>query len=297
MFEQEKAEAEQNPYNSRILHLYIDHLKDHYPSVHIQELLEYADIALHELEDPNHWFNQRHIDRFHDILNEKIGYSNISREVGRRAALSKVAGPFMHYILGFMNVTTAYGQISKIASSFTRANDFSCRKTGKNSVEVTVQLKEGMVERSFQCENRLGMLESLPKIFTNKFARVEHPQCLHRGDDLCRYLITWDRPRSRMWKRLRNMTVTAGAVYCTLLYFMLPRTSWLYATLTTAITALIFSFLTTHREKHELTELIDRQGNTERELIDEINKHYHDAMLVQEIGKKIPPPFSTCTSS
>jgi PAS domain S-box-containing protein len=286
MFEQQNTQAEQNLYNSRILQLYIDHLKDHYPSVCTQELLDYAGIALHELEDPNQWFSQRHIDRFHEILSEKIGYSNISREVGRRAALSRVTGPFMHYILGFMNIASAYGQVAKIASSLTRANIFSCRKTGRNSVEVTVRLREGMVERTFQCENRLGMLESVPKIFTNKFAHVDHPLCLHRGDDRCKYIITWDRPRSRMWKRLRNITVTAGTTYCALLYFMLPRTSWLYAALTTALAALIFSFLTTHREKHELTEMIERQGNTAQELIDEINKHYHDAMLVQEIGKK-----------
>jgi PAS domain S-box-containing protein len=286
MLDRENPKAGQNIYNSRILQLYTDHLQDHHPSVGVQEILDYAGIAWHELEDPNQWFNQRHIDRFHEILEEKLGYKDISREVGRRAALSRVASPFMQYILGFMNIASAYSQVEKIASSFTRAHTFSCKKTGRDSVTVTVQLREGMVDRPFQCENRLGMLESLPKVFTNKYAHVEHRVCLHHGDDRCEYLITWDRPRSRLLKQLRNTVVTAGAIGCGVLFFMLPLTFWLFAALIATLCSLVFSLLTIHREKQEMSETVEKQGDSAQELIDEVNKHYHDAMLVQEIGKK-----------
>jgi PAS domain S-box-containing protein len=281
-----EKQQEKDRYNSKILKLYLDYLQERYPGVDRVEILDYAGIAVHEVEDPNHWFSQRHIDRFHEILEKRVGNPDLAREVGRQAAVSSAIGPIKQYLLGFVNIASAYAQVEKLAANLTRAHSFTTKKTGNNSVAVMVRLKQGEIERSFQCDNRLGMLESVAELFTNKLASVEHPACIHRGDDRCEYIITWEKPRSRLWKQLRNITLTAGVLASITLYFPLPLATWLCVILGAVLVALLFSYLTSHQEKFELSETIRRQGNAAKDLIDEINKHYRDAMLVQEIGKK-----------
>jgi len=49
-------------------------------------------MSRHETEDPGHWYSQHQVNKFHEILAKKTGNPNISREVGRYAALSKGHG-------------------------------------------------------------------------------------------------------------------------------------------------------------------------------------------------------------
>jgi len=86
-------------YNSRLIKGYVEYAKEHYPDVDIDSLLSYAGIAGYELEDQGHWFSQRQVDRFHEVLAQKTGDPNISREVGRFAASSKASGAVRHYTL------------------------------------------------------------------------------------------------------------------------------------------------------------------------------------------------------
>ena len=90
-------------YNSRLIKNYVEFTEKYYPDVDIDSLLSYAGIAGYELEDQGHWFSQNQVDRFHQILAQKTGDPNISREVGRYAASSKASGAVRQYVLGFMS--------------------------------------------------------------------------------------------------------------------------------------------------------------------------------------------------
>ena len=145
----------------------------------INSLLSYAGITTYELEDQGHWFTQRQVDRFHDILTKKTGDPNISREVGRYAASSKASTVVKQYALGFMTPAAAYWVVKNLASRITRAHTFKTRKLGPEKVEITAMPKPGIAEKPYQCDNRVGHLEALSRLFTNKFAQIEHPTCIH----------------------------------------------------------------------------------------------------------------------
>ncbi len=86
-------------YNSRIIKNYVEYVEKYHPNVDIDSILSYSGITNYEMDDQGHWFTQRHVDRFHEIIIQKIGNTNISREVGRYAASSKAAGILKQYAL------------------------------------------------------------------------------------------------------------------------------------------------------------------------------------------------------
>jgi hypothetical protein len=75
-------------YNIRVLNTTINYIKNHYPDVDINLLLEYAEISLHELVDPGYWYTQRQSDLFHEIVVKKTGNANIKREAIKFASQS-----------------------------------------------------------------------------------------------------------------------------------------------------------------------------------------------------------------
>lgn len=272
-------------YSSRNIKNYIEFTKKHYPEVDIEALLRHAGITIYELEDQGHWFAQRQVDRFHKILTKKTGDPNISREVGRYAAYSKASSVVKQYTLGFMTPAAAYWVVKNIASRLTRAHTFKTRKLGPEKVEITSMPNPGVAEKPYQCHARMGLFEALSKLFTNKFAKIEHPTCIHRGGDICRYIITWEKTPSSMWRRIRNYFALIVIFACGALFFFLPFISWIAAIFLSASIILVLSFYSEHLEKADLARNLDAQGDVAKDLLDEINVRYNDALLVKEIGQ------------
>jgi len=67
-------------YNSRLIKNYVEYTQKYYPDIDINPVLSYAGITTYELEDQGHWFTQQQVDRFHEILSQRTGVPNISRE-------------------------------------------------------------------------------------------------------------------------------------------------------------------------------------------------------------------------
>jgi PAS domain S-box-containing protein len=272
-------------YNSMIARTYVEYLGKNYPDIDLDSILEYAGMSRHETEDPGHWYSQHQADKFHEILTKKTGNPNISREVGRYAALSKGHGIIKKYALGFMSPIFAYLMIEKLYPLASRGATARAKKLGPNKVEVIITPEPGINEKIEQCENRIGQFEAAAKVFTGKFATIEHPSCVQKGDDCCRYIISWDKTRSLSWKRISNYSMLLGIMAVIALFFLLPVTHWIIFVLICAASTLILSLVSASIEKGELTEIIKTQGNTAKELLNETNTRYNNALLAQEIGQ------------
>jgi len=272
-------------YNSRLIKNYVEYAKEHYPDVDIDLLLSYAGIAGYELEDQGHWFSQRQVDRFHEVLAQKTGDPNISQEVGRYAASSKASGVVRQYALGFMSPAAVYWVAQSLGSRLTRAHTFKTRKLGTNKIELTVTPKPGVSEKPYQCDNRIGMFEAAARLFSNKFAKIEHPTCIHRGGDICRYIVTWEKTPALIWRRVRNYLIFFSLLVCASLQFFIPFISWTVPILLFTSVVLGISFYSKHLENEELTKTIETQGDAAEDHLDEMNIRYNNALLVQEIGQ------------
>ncbi len=213
-------------YNSRLLKNYFDYLSKYYPDIPINSLLEYAGITRSELEDGGHYFSQKQINLFQEILTQKTGNPKIAREVGRYWASSEAFGPIRQYALGFLTASMAYTLFEKIGANLTRATTFRVKKLGSNKVEVLSVPEAGVIEHPNQCENRQGIFEAMAKIYTNELATIEHPSCVNHGGEHCRYIISWKTTPAYRWKIISRYTLALSLVTFFPLFFFLPSSLW-----------------------------------------------------------------------
>jgi PAS domain S-box-containing protein len=272
-------------YNSRLVKNYVEYVKNAHPDVNMGPILKYAGIARYEVDDQGHWFTQDQVDRFHQMLTEKTGDPDLSRKVGRSAASSQASGPLRQYALGFMSPGTAYWMLEKLSSNLSRAFKFETRQIASDKMEVIVKPRPGVKEKPHQCENRMGLLESMAKLFTNKYAKVEHPECIHRGDEVGRYIISWEKTPFLMWKRLRNYSSLIGIAACSGFFFLLPVMNWVILVLGFALLTVLFWFFSAHFERKELTKTIETQGNAAKDLLFEMDIRYRNVLLIKEVGQ------------
>ncbi len=272
-------------YNSRIIKTFLEYLRIYYPNLDIDSVLGYAEMTKYEVEDPAHWFSQSHTDRFHEALVEKTGNSNIARDAGRYTTSYKGMGPIKQYTLGLMSLTSVYLLMGKVYPIMSRGATISVKKMGPNKVEIVSTPNPGVNEKPYQCENRLGVFESLAMLFTDRLADVEHPSCFHKGDKFCSYIISWKKTTSLIWKRVRNYSLLIGIVICMALFFALPNTTWTILVFFCLLTTMALALFSENLEKKELAKTVETQGNVAQDLLDEMNIRHNNALLIQEIGK------------
>ena len=273
-------------YNSRIIKSYVEYLKKHLPEVDSDPLLKYADIETYQLDDEGHWLTQEQVDRFHDILAKTTQDPDISRKVGRFSVTSRASGALGQYMLGFINPATAYGVLERINAQLSRGATLKTKAIGTDRIEAKATLQAGVVEKPYQCQNRLGGLEALAKLSTNKFASIEHPVCIHKGGDCCLYVISWENTRTFFWKRIRNYYFWIAFALCAILFSFMKPAYWDVLTLSCVLMGMGVTLYAEHLEKKDLLAHIFNQGDAADSLLDQINRRYNEALLVQEIGQK-----------
>jgi len=274
-------------YNSRIIKSYLEYLKEHHPEVDIASILEYAEITAYQLEDGGHWFTQNQVDRFQEILDQEIKDPEIPRKAGRYAPFSKASSTIAQYALGFITPSSAYKAVERLSSFLSKAATLHVKTLGSNKAEVIVKLNPGVIEKPYQCKNRLGYLESLSKLFTGKLADINHPSCVHRGDNNCHYIITWEVRPSFLRNLIFNYVSLLSLVLCLILYFVLPFIPWVFTVLSCTLLVTGASLYSLFMERRELQTNLKIRGELAGNLLDKTNVHYNNAALVQEIGQAI----------
>jgi len=272
-------------YNSRIIKSYVEYLNRYFPEIDIAPLLKYANIEAYQLEDEGHWLTQEQSDRFNTIIAKKTQDKDISRKVGRYSATSRASGALGQYVMGLVNPATAYAILEKLNARLSRGAVLKTKSIGTDQIEVRAIIQPGVVEKPYQCLNRMGLLESLTKPFTNKFASIEHPVCIHEGGDCCVYIITWEKPRAFVWKKIRNYFLALGFAICLISLGILRSVYWDTLVLSYIVMILGVTLYSEYLEKKELLTNIQNQGDSAERLLDQINKRYNEAQLIQEIGQ------------
>ncbi len=272
-------------YNSRLYEIYLQYLRKYYPDIDTDSILQDAGIANYEIQDPAHWFSQEQSNRFYDTVVARTGNPDIAREAGRYATSSANMGPTKQYVAGLISPTTTYFLMEKINALLSRGADIRTKKIGSNQVEIIARPKPGVVEEPYQCENRIGIFESIATIFTDKFAHIDHTSCVHKGDGNCRYIVTWAKTPKMLFKRLRNYLLVSSIVALLILFFILPFSTWAVVVLGCTSAILSLSLYAEYLEKKSLIKTIETQKETAQDSIVESNLRYNDALLVQEIGQ------------
>ena len=271
-------------YNSRITNTYLEYLAKHHPEVNVDQILKSARIEHYEIEDPAHWLTQSQVNHFHDALMAATDNPGIAKDAGRFTVYTKKIGAIKKITLGLVSPFTVYLKMGKLYSALSRGASISSRKLAANKIQITATPNPGVEEQPFQCENRIGTFESLGLLFTKEYAQVDHPECFHKGDPCCRYNITWANTDSMRWKKITNSTALATLLFFLLAHLVIPGAAWVILVLLSGIItagSFIFSLL---KEKRELVQTVENQGNVAREMLDAANSRYNATALMNEVG-------------
>ncbi len=274
-------------YNSRILDNYIKLIKKRYHDVNIQELLDSAGITSYQVADEGHWFTQKQVNRFHDKLSKLTNNDNIAREAGRLSASPESIGAMRQYILGMVSPSQAYTLFGKAAEKITRSTNYNIQKLSSNKVEVKVTPREGVQEKPFQCENRIGFLEATTMIFTNKLPQIEHPECVFRGGESCRYIVSWEKKFSDIWKKARNFALVFFLAICIIAIFIHPMVMLSVLLPLSVLILFLLTSISERIEKNELKASLNHLRNSSDQLVEKIETNYNNALMTNEIGLAI----------
>jgi HD-GYP domain-containing protein (c-di-GMP phosphodiesterase class II) len=271
-------------YSSKGINVWISYLKKNYPSININDILSYAGMEAYQLADQGHWFTQEQIDLFYERVVQLTGDENIARDAGRFAALTDASGVFFPYILTLLGPAKVYEMLGKAANDITRSCVWETEKIGSNKIKIKVQPKEGVVEKPYQCENRVGYFEAVGLAFKKEIPTVEHPHCMFDGDKACEYTISWRDAGSKKLSKLRNFVLIFSIFLVIAVLIMNSHIAVYYVLPLSIILLLLLTIYMQHIEKKELYDVVNTVKDTTQKYKESIDVNYNNALLINEIG-------------
>lgn len=271
-------------YSSRIIKIYIQLLKNRYSYVDIYELLNYAGIEPYQVDDEGHWFTQEQIDRFYEKLVKLTGNQNIAREAGRYAASPDALGWMRQYALSLVGPSKAYELVGEYANKFTKSSHYTSKKIKKNKVEITVTPFQGIKEKKFQCENRIGFWEAIALLFSHRLPKIEHPECMFNGGKVCRYIISCEESLSAKFHRW-TIYLTLLFLVLNIIFFIFYPENSLFALPLSAILILTLGNVFAFIKNKELKASLKNFQEASEEVLENIQINYDQAFLINEIGQ------------
>jgi len=288
------SETDNRPlYSSRIINTCVKLIKRKYSYININELLSYAGMEAYQIEDEGHWFTQKQTDLFSERVVKLTGNKNFFREAGGYAASPEALGSIGQFILGLGSPATAYGLVQKLIPYFVKSSTYESKKIGSDKIEITVTPKEGVNEKPYQCENRMGYWEAIALIFNYRLPKIEHPECLFKGGKICRYTISLRESNVAFFKKIRNY----GALF---LSATLIGSYFIHAEITLTVilpfsifAVLLLTLFAGILEKKELNSAIYNLRDSTDKLLEQTNINYNNVSMINEIGLALSKQMDT----
>ncbi len=188
------------------------------------------------------------------------------------------------YALGFVNPAKICEMVGKATGNLVRSCVWEATKLGPNKVQIKVTPKPGTNEKPYQCENRIGYLESIFALFKHKLPKIEHTECVFKGGRYCRYIITWHAFRSDVWRKTRNyLALSLLALSLGLLHFCTPAV-WVTSMVISLAAVFILSQKAWSLEKEELLAAVRNLSDSTDTLFEKLNLSYNNARLIHDVG-------------
>ncbi|WP_246329654.1 sensor histidine kinase [Geomonas limicola] len=239
-----------------------------------------------EIADRGHWFTQRQSDRFYEKMVQLCGNRDIAREAGRYAFSTDALGGLREYFLALAGPEYLYDIVSRVAPTYTRSSRISSRRIGPREIEVTVSFEEGVHERPYQCENRMGFMEAGFQLFGyHTPPEISHPECVFEGASICRYRVTWeDSPAIRLvWLRRLSFLLLPVVAGCG--FWLAPDTTVGLVFLGVFLTYLALVGWIQRLERASLRTSMAAMRSSGQQLLEELKGNYDAALMVNEIGE------------
>ena len=275
-------------YNSSIIDTYIKLIRSRYNFVNVEDLLSYAGMNSLEVADQGHWFSQEQVNLFYERLLKLTGNENIAREAGRYAASPEALGVLRQYFLGLVGPGKAYNLIGdSITRNFVRSSVYSSKQIAGNCYEITVTPRPGTSEELFQCQNRMGFFEAVTSLFQAKLPHIEHPECMFKGGQVCRYIVSWEKSISTFWQYARNYSAAGLLLLFGVFLKLDPQMAITLVAPWSAVIVLVLSMFSLRGEKEALVTSHKSLKDLTDNLFKRMEINYNNALVTNEIGQVI----------
>ena len=161
------------------------------------------------------------------------------------------------------------------------------KKYPSNKVEITAVQEEGVEEKPYQCENRIGIFEAFALSYTNKLPKIEHTECVFKGGNCCRYIITWERSAFYILKRIRNISIPLFLSLLLGCFFLKPHFALTVFSPGFLIIVLGLSYIVDFFEKKELRNSLNVLRDSTDKLLEQVDINYNNTIVTNEIGQAI----------
>jgi HD-GYP domain-containing protein (c-di-GMP phosphodiesterase class II)/Tfp pilus assembly protein PilZ len=274
-------------YNSRVTNLYLTVLRERYPQVSINDILDYAGMESYETCDEGHWFTQEQVDRFYEKIVQLTGNETIAREAGRMAGSPGAIGIMRQYTLGMLGPARAFQAINRASKHFTLSSEYRSLSLKSNQVELTVTPYAGVKEKPFQCENRMGFFEALIGGFKLGHPKIEHPECLFTGGTCCRYIITWKDTLASQLGKIRDGVIAASSLGLVALLFTAPETALRVGLPLALLSSTAAALAAEIARRREMGRAMANLWDSSERLTEQINANSRNLQLAQELGQAL----------
>ncbi len=278
-------------YSSRILRVYLDYLRRHYPDIHPEDIFEPAGIKPAEVDDPGFWYSQVQANLMHARMVTKTGDPQISTAAGRFAARSKSVGKIRQFILAIVTPAVVFRRAEKLHRLMSRGATLKIEPLGPLKTKITASPVAGIDEAPFQCENRLGILEGLAGLLKNRSARVIHTECRHAGGRHCVYMVSWKPSLTFTLKKTKHLVGIGSGLLAAGLFFGLPLQAWGVSVAALAVLSLAVALLSDHFEIQALKTTLEDYAVRIEEPHADSDLMYNNALLVQKLGQETAKVF------
>jgi signal transduction histidine kinase/CheY-like chemotaxis protein/HPt (histidine-containing phosphotransfer) domain-containing protein len=283
-----KTDIEVDPsdelYNSRIISTYLKFLRKEHSYVDLNDVLSYAGMETYQVEDEDCWFTQEQTDRFNQRVVELTGDPDISREAGRFGLSPDSLGFVKSYIFGHLSIGKVFDVITQISLAFVKSSTYESTMLSPTKIRIVVTPKNGVQEKPYQCQNRMGYFEAVSTLFPRSLVRVEQTKCIFKGDECCEYVVTWLQFKHRSLKRVRRFGVIGLLGVVSALFFqdLVAGLTGLAASLAVLMT---FSAWLGNLERKELHAGMDNLSRSTNDLIRKMEIGDTNARVIRETGE------------
>jgi len=142
-------------------------------------------------------------------------------------------------------------------------------------------------EQPFQCENRIGQFESVGIAFNNSIPQIDHPECIFKGGECCRYIIEWRSNFSYQLRRTSRIIYLILLIVSIVLTVIYPVNEFMFFVPIIISTILAIGLLNDKYTKKELRNGIMNLEHSRDDLIMQMEINYNNSQMVHEIGQTI----------
>jgi hypothetical protein len=216
-----QADSGERIFNNKLLWGYVKFLDARLGEVATDEVLKRIGLDRIELRDFDSFSTNQQSHSITYAAMEITGEKRVPYLVGRD--LPKNVGILNGFVAGVTSPNIFMKSAGAIEMRLARKTINETVQVSKNRFRVEITYRDGFMPDAYVCDNRIGCFEAAPLFFGLPYAKVEHPQCVHRGEGNCVYHVEFPEHGFLGWRR------TAYAAYLLALGTALPlllRPSW-----------------------------------------------------------------------